>query len=105
MKDEEATSRNLMVQLDAGNSQVVRRNSQYVRIGRRLDELQEDFSSGRRTRSQFLRGCAYSLAKLPFSTTIPDTENDENLEESAVFPWEMLDSIMGLDTPFFQPWL
>ena len=107
MNDEETTSRILVVQLDAGNA--VRRNDRYVRLTARLEELRVAFLKGNRTSSQFFRGCAYNMARLPVPLLEQGAQGgvaimQDGDDVQAIIPWVELDTLLGVDAPLWQPW-
>ena len=63
MKDEETSSRILVTQIDAG-IQPARRNSAYVNLSRRLEDLRQAYLARTSTQSQFLQSCSYTLVQL-----------------------------------------
>jgi hypothetical protein len=109
MNDEETTSRTLVVQLDAGVAHVVRKNSRYTTLSTRLEQLRLGFLAGTRTRSQFLRGCAYCMAQLPVPLMDQGVQDgaaaqaDEN-DILNIIPWVELDALLGVDVQPWQPW-
>lgn len=111
MKDKDTTSRTLVVQLDAGDRQAVRKNAKYTRLSTRLEELRGAFLAGTRTRSQYLRGCAYNMAQLPVPVLNQGAQEVAGVaadqpgydDVQAIIPWAQLDVLQGVDVPVLEP--
>jgi hypothetical protein len=110
MKDEETSSRILVTQIDAG-IQPARRNSAYVNLSRRLEDLRQAYLARTSTRSQFLRSCSYTLVQLRMPQPAAEVGEEAAVGQDVpdvhrIIPWQHLDHIIGLDAPapVWRPW-
>jgi hypothetical protein len=110
MKDEETTSRILVTQIDAG-IQSARKNSAYIDLSRRLEDLRQAYLNGTSTRSQFLRSCSHTLVQLRMPQPAAEVEAEAAIGQDVpdvhhIIPWRQLDHIIGLDAhaPVWRPW-
>ena len=85
MKDEEATSRTLVEQLDAGDAHVVRRNARYARLSTRLEQLPVPLlDQGAQDQDHRVHA--------------------DDHDVHAIIPWVEFDALLGVDVPLWQPW-